>query len=267
MTDETNEKSEMNGPGSRLFFSLKGVDIDDEAALEAFAQRVWQHATNEWGTTLNDSISTTSSTTSTKKGPATVLTSNYTDAIAYATALHGISTRKGTDVTYLCHLLGVSSLVLEAGGSEDEAIAGLLHDAVEDAGGIPRLDDIRVRFGPAVADIVEACSDSFDEEWKKQVDYIERKEAYLHHLEDPSTDPRAVLVSIADKVHNARATVTDLERYGVDVLDKFNAPDRDLVLWYYGELLRIAYARGVTDVLTIPLQIATVTIAEYLTRG
>jgi len=258
VTDEKNETNDVNGTASRLFFSLQGVDIDDDAALEAFAQRVWQQATNEWRTTMTNN-------TSTKTGPSTVLTSNYTDAVAYANALHGISVRKGTDVTYLCHLLGVSSLVLEAGGSEDEAIAGLLHDAVEDAGGIPRLDDIRVRFGPTVADIVEACSDSFDEEWKKRVDYIERKEAYLQHLEDPSTDPRAVLVSIADKVHNARATVTDLERYGVEVLDKFNTPDRDLVLWYYGELLRIAYARGVTDVLTIPLGIATVTIAEYLT--
>ncbi len=259
----TKTRSQWRGPSgarpgsdSKLLFSLQGVDLHDDDALDAFARRVWEHATNEWGNTM-----------STTSGPSTVLTAKYTEAVAYATALHGISVRKGTKTTYMCHLLGVSSLVLEAGGTEDEAIAGLLHDAVEDAGGLPRLADIRIRFGCTVADIVEACSDSFDEEWKKRVGYVERKQAYLDHLEDPETDSRAVLVSIADKVHNARATVTDLERSGVTVPDKFNAPNRGLILWYYEELLRIALARGVTDVLTIPLGIATATIKAYESQG
>lgn len=198
-------------------------------------------------------------------GPSTRLTAKFSDAVAYAAVIHGTQVRKGTDVTYLSHLLGVASLVLEAGGTQDEAIAGLLHDAVEDAGGLPRLEDIRVRFGDVVADIVLACSDSVDEEWKARTPYIERKQRYLDHLADPATSPRAVLVSIADKVHNARATVTDLERYGVSVLEKFNTPNRGLVGWYYRELLRIGRERGVTDVLTIPLALAVEVIEGYLT--
>lgn len=197
--------------------------------------------------------------------PSTVLTVKFSDAVAYAASIHGTQVRKGTDVTYLSHLLGVASLVLEAGGTQEEAIAGLLHDAVEDAGGLPRLEDIRVRFGDDVADIVKACSDSVDEGWKARTPYIERKQRYLDHLEDPATSPRAVMVSIADKVHNARATVTDLERYGVAVLEKFNAPNRGLVGWYYRELLRIGRERGVTEVLTIPLALAVEVIEGYLT--
>ncbi len=243
----------------RLLFSTKGVDLSDDASIEAFATRVWEVAAAAW----NGGEMTTRGS----DGPSTVLTDRYVAAVAYACALHGTDVRKGTDVTYLCHLLGVSSLVLEAGGSEDEAIAGLLHDAVEDAGGLPRLADIRARFGDIVGDIVLACSDSTDEAWKASVDYWERKQAYLHHLEDAGTDPRAVLVSIADKVHNARATVTDLTRSGVAVLDKFNAPDRSLILRYYTELLRIAKARQVPDTLTIPLSLAVAMIAEYVDEG
>ena len=230
--------------GRKLLFSLQGVDLHDDDALEAFALRVWQAAANEWGSTMND-----------KPGPSTVLTDKYTAALAYAMALHGASVRKGTNVTYMCHLIGVSSLVLEAGGTQDQAIAGLLHDAVEDAGGLARARDIRVRFGDEVADIVLACSDSVDEEWKKTVDYCERKQQYLDHLEHKA-DPAAVLVSIADKVHNVRATVTDVHRYGVEVLDKFNTPTRRSVVWYYTELLRIAQVRGVSEALTVPLAIA-----------
>lgn len=184
----------------------------------------------------------------------TVLTDRYTAAVAYAAAIHATHVRKGTDTTYLCHLLGVSALVLEAEGSEDEAIAGLLHDAVEDAGGLPRADDIRVRFGDRVADIVLACSDSVDEERKRTVGYWERKQAYLDHLE-ATADLRAVLVSIADKVHNARAIVTDLERTGPEVLTKFNG-SADEIKRYYSELLRIAETKGVPDTLVIPLRLA-----------
>ena len=229
----------------RLIFPLQGVDIHDDDELEKFAHRAWRAATDEWENTMND-----------RPGPSTFLTDKYTAALAYATALHGLTERKGTKVTYMCHLIGVSGLVLEAGGSEDEAIAGLLHDAVEDAGGLPRLADIRARFGDTVADIVLACSDSVDEKWRASAGYCTRTQQYLDHLEDPDTDPRAVLVSIADKVHNARATVSDVRRYGVEVLDKFNTPTRRSVVWYYTELLRIALARGVTEALTVPLGIA-----------
>jgi (p)ppGpp synthase/HD superfamily hydrolase len=161
----------------------------------------------------------------------------------------------------MSHLLGVSSLVIEAGGDEDLAIAALLHDAVEDAGGLPRLADVRARFGDRVADIVLACSDSTDEEWKRSVSYEERKQKYLDHLADAPDD--VVLVSTADKLHNARAIVTDLKRYGADVLSKFNGTP-DQVLWYYEQCYAIANTRKVTEALTIPLELALVEVRTFL---
>jgi (p)ppGpp synthase/HD superfamily hydrolase len=194
--------------------------------------------------------------------PHVVLTDRYAQAVAYSSIIHATDTRKGTNISYMSHLLGVSSLVIEAGGNEDEAIAGLLHDAVEDAGGLPRLEDIRTRFGDLVADIVLACSDSTDEEWKRTVGYWPRKQAYLDHLE-ATADERAVLVSIADKTHNARAIVTDLERSGYAVLKKFNGTPAE-VLKYYDECLRIGISKNVPDTLTIPLGLAVGTIREYV---
>ena len=113
-----------------------------------------------------------------------------------------------------------------------------------------------------VAEIVLACSDSTDEEWKKTVDYWERKQAYLDHLE-ASTDERAVLVSIADKVHNARAIVTDLQRKGAAVLDKFNG-DAGEILTYYVECLRIGEAKNVPDELLWPLHTAVLEIDRHV---
>lgn len=199
------------------------------------------------------------------KSTATVLTDTYTQAVAYATAIHATQVRKGTTVLYATHLLGVSSLVLEAGGSEDEAIAGLLHDAVEDCGGLPRAADVRARFGDRVADIVLACSDSTDEEWKRTVNYWERKQAYLDHLES-TDDERAVLVSIADKVHNARAIVTDLQRHGVGVLDKFTGSPGE-ILTYYVECLRIAEFKNVPEALLWPLFAAIVELDAFVMGG
>jgi len=194
--------------------------------------------------------------------PHVILTDRYAQAVAYASIIHATDTRKGTNISYMSHLLGVSSLVIEAGGNEDEAIAGLLHDAVEDAGGIPRLEDVRARFGVRVADIVLACSDSTDEEWKRTVGYWPRKQAYLDHLE-ATADERAVLVSIADKTHNARAIVTDLERSSYAVLKKFNGTP-DEVLKYYEECLRIGILKNVPGTLTIPLRLAVDTIRRYV---
>lgn len=190
-----------------------------------------------------------------------VMTDRFTTAVAYATAIHAPHVRKGTSVPYIAHLLGVASLVLEAGGSEDEAIAGLLHDAVEDCGGLPRLADVRARFGDVVADIVLACSDSTDEEWKRTVDYGVRKRAYLEHL--AKADPAAVLVSTADKVHNARAIVTDLQRFGPGVLSKFNG-SRDQILEYYHGVLRIAESKEMPPALLWPLRTAVAQLEEAL---
>ena len=190
--------------------------------------------------------------------PHVVLTDRYTAAVAYASTIHAHQTRKGGDNTaYMAHLLGVSALVIEAGGDEDEAIAGLLHDAVEDAGGLPRLADISLRFGDTVASIVGACSDSTDAEWKRRTPYWQRKQAYLDHLEDPQTSGRAVMVSTADKVHNARATITDLRIHGPQALHKFNGTPGE-VLTYYVECLRIAEDRQMPEVLLWPLYEAVV---------
>lgn len=111
------------------------------------------------------------------KSSAPILTPRYVDAVGYATAIHATQVRKGTSVPYIAHLLAVSSLVLEAGGDEDEAIAGLLHDSVEDCGGLARAADVRARFGDRVADIVLGCSDSTDERWKSSVGYWTRSVA------------------------------------------------------------------------------------------
>ena len=201
--------------------------------------------------------------------PHVVLTDRYAQAVAYASIIHATDTRKGTNISYMSHLLGVSSLVIEAGGTEDEAIAGLLHDAVEDAGGLPRLEDIRAHFGDRVADIVLACSDSTEEGWKRTVGYWPRKQAYLDHLE-ATADERAVLVSIADKVHNARAIVTDIKQAELrgerQALSKFNGT-ADETLRYYAELSRIGARKHVPETLTIPLLMAVEAIREYVGAG
>ena len=194
-----------------------------------------------------------------------VLTARYAHAVEYAGVIHATQTRKGTNIAYISHLLGVSSLVLEAGGNEDEAIAGLLHDAVEDCGGLPRLADVRARFGDRVADIVLACSDSTDEEWKKVTSYWERKCRYLDHLE-ATGDDRAVLVSIADKAHNARALVTDLHLHGIAVLGKFNGTPDEIVK-YYTECLRIARHRGIPGAVVDPLATAVSEIERLVVRS
>jgi (p)ppGpp synthase/HD superfamily hydrolase len=234
---------------SRRSFDVSGIDWDDEASIHQWARNVWTLVTNEWGNHMPET-------------PSTVLTDEYTKAVAYATDLHASQTRKGNTIPYAAHLLGVSSLVLEAGGTQSEAIAGLLHDAVEDCGGLSTLEVIRSRFGDRVAEIVLACSDSTDEDWKRTVGYWERKQAYLDHLES-TADERAVLVSMADKVHNARAIVTDLQRSGAGVLDKFNGRPEE-ILTYYVECLRIAETKSVPDSLLWPLYTAVLEIDEYV---
>ena len=158
-------------------------------------------------------------------------------ALSLARELHAQQLRKGTDIPYIAHLLGVTSLVLEDGGSEEEAIAALLHDAVEDQGGDKTLKLIRHRFGAKVAEIVEGCSDTDatpKPPWKK------RKEAYIHHLAHAK---KGVLrVSLADKLHNARAILFDLELVGEAVWDRFKA-GRAETIWYYESLVDAFAAR------------------------
>ncbi|HMV32654.1 MAG: HD domain-containing protein [Gemmatimonadales bacterium] len=154
----------------------------------------------------------------------------YSAALAFASELHGGQLRKGTTIPYVAHLLSVSALVLEAGGDEDAAIAALLHDAVEDQGGRPMLERIRARFGDAVAEIVEACTDA---EVTPKPPWRQRKEAYLASI--PHKSAPALLVSIADKVHNAGAILRDYTQLGDAVWARF-AGGREGTLWYYRSL-------------------------------
>ena len=157
--------------------------------------------------------------------------SKFEEALVFATRLHSDQFRKGTTIPYITHLLGVASLVGEAGGTEAEVIAGLLHDAVEDQGGPPTLDQIRELFGDDVAEIVIGCSDT-DEVPKPP--WKQRKEAYIAHLAHAS--PSMLLVSCADKLHNARAILTDYRKVGDKIWDRFNATMEE-TLWYYDSLV------------------------------
>jgi GTP pyrophosphokinase len=156
----------------------------------------------------------------------------FEDALIYAAQVHAAQTRKGTQTPYITHLMAVAALVGEYGGSEDEVIAALLHDAPEDQGGQPRLDDIRRRFGTTVGDIVEGCSDTFEQ---PKPPWRARKEAYLKHLVTAS--PGVRLVSAADKLHNARSLVADLRRHGTAVFERFNGKQEGTLL-YYREVVR-----------------------------
>jgi (p)ppGpp synthase/HD superfamily hydrolase len=151
-------------------------------------------------------------------------------AFRYAAEKHEGQARKQTSVPYLSHLMAVASLVLEAGGDEEMAIAALLHDVVEDCGGMRRLRDVRKRFGDRVANIVEGCTDSFSDpklEWKQ------RKDDYLEHVKHADFETR--LVSAADKLHNVRTILTDYRKDGEKIWERFSGK-KDGTLWYYRAL-------------------------------
>jgi len=163
-----------------------------------------------------------------------VLTERFHRALVFAAELHADQLRKGDGRTpYVAHLLGACSIVLENGGDEDEAIAALLHDAIEDQGGAAAREAIHDAFGDRVAAIVDACSDT-DETPKPP--WRQRKEAYLAHL--PDATPSARLVSAADKLHNARAILRDYHRLGEEVWDRFRGGKQGS-LWYYRSLVAI----------------------------
>jgi (p)ppGpp synthase/HD superfamily hydrolase len=165
------------------------------------------------------------------------LTEHFDRAVRYANRIHADQTRKGTDVPYMTHLLGVASLVLENGAqSEEEVIGALLHDAAEDQGGRPRLEDIREQFGEQVAHIVDACTDSYE---SPKPPWRERKEAYVTHVRErvePGGDEPALRVSLADKLHNARAILADVRESGDAVFERFNGK-KDGTIWYYAALV------------------------------
>lgn len=158
-------------------------------------------------------------------------TARFEEALVYAARLHAAQTRKGSGIPYVAHLLSVAALVLEDGGGEDEAIAGLLHDAIEDQGGAPTREEIRRRFGARVADIVDGCTDA---ETMPKPPWRERKERYLVHLRHAPAEVRRV--SAADKLHNARAILADFRAHGEALWDRFSG-GRAGTLWYYRTLV------------------------------
>lgn len=178
-----------------------------------------------------------------------LLTERFTRAVDYVRVAHAAHYRKGSGIPYIYHLLGVSSLVIEFGGSEDQAIAGLLHDVIEDCGA-HHGPLVRDAFGENVARIVLACTDGTAEEKAehadaeaKRLDWVRRKQAYLQHLAE--ADDEVLLVSGCDKLHNARAIVQDLQdpAVGEAVFGRFSG-GRDGTLWYYASLHEIFSTRG-----------------------
>lgn len=167
-------------------------------------------------------------------GTPPALTERFLAAIALAQQVHGHVRRSGTEIPYLAHLLVVTGLVIEDGGDEDQAIAAMLHDAVEDGGGRPMLERIRRSFGSPVAVIVEACSDTVDLDESES--WIERKRRYLTHLPDVCEDS-ILRVALADKVHNARSIVRDYREEGHALWERFTQKTARDQLWYYGGLL------------------------------
>ena len=166
--------------------------------------------------------------------PGTYLTHRYILAVQYAVHLHIADVRKGTTIPYATHVLQVSGLVLEFGGTEDEAIGGLLHDAAEDAGGEPILAYVLAEFGPSVEQIVRENSDSITESKAFKAPWRERKEKYLSEIKHKS--PSALLVSVCDKIHNVRALNHESRTQGEAHWTRFNAPKDELV-WYYQSLV------------------------------
>ena len=159
--------------------------------------------------------------------PFVKLASRFSDALAFAAELHGGQERKVSGVPYLAHLLAVAAIVLEHGGTEDEAIAALLHDAIEDQGGPAVREEIRRRFGDRVAEIVDGCSDT-DETPKPP--WEDRKKAHLDRLRHAG--PSTLLVVAADKLHNARALLRQYRIQGEALWVQFRG-GRKGTMWYF----------------------------------
>jgi len=183
------------------------------------------------------------STQKVKLGP------RFLRAFQFAAEKHSGQTRKASSIPYLAHLMGVASLVLEAGGDEDLAIAALLHDVVEDCGGAPMLKEVRRRFGGRVAKVVDGCTDA---DTYPKPPWRERKENYIRHLKKADADTR--LVSAADKLNNVRSIVSDYREVGESVWSRFNG-GREGTLWYY-RTLRDEFLRHRPNRITRQLELA-----------
>ncbi|MEA5616759.1 HD domain-containing protein [Cronbergia sp. UHCC 0137] len=160
-----------------------------------------------------------------------MITERFTNALTYATQLHIKQVRKGSGVPYIAHLLGVASIALEHGANEDEAIAALLHDAIEDQGGVATREEIRRRFGDNVTAIVEGCTDA---DTTPKPPWRFRKEEYIAHLSNASSS--VLLVSAADKLYNAQSIVKDYRIVGEALWERFQG-GKEGILWYYRALV------------------------------
>ena len=170
------------------------------------------------------------------------LTGQFAKAMVYAERKHHNQVRKGGDIPYVGHLLSVAGLVINDNGSEAQAIAALLHDAVEDQGGAETLQEIKANFGEEVARIVEECSDT---DKTPKPPWQERKQDYINHLGVVGED--TLLVSVADKLDNARSMRRDYNEHGSALWQRFTVKNPDDHLWYYGGLLDAYRARGLNS--------------------
>ena len=169
-----------------------------------------------------------------------MLTERLSQALALAIEAHNGQFRKETTIPYIAHPMAVASIALEYGADEDQAMAALLHDAVED-GGANYAEIIRSKFGDRVADIVNGCTDGVPDNNGIKPPWKQRKESYIAHLTSASDD--VLLVSGSDKLHNARAIVSDLQNIGVTVFDRFSS-SKEQTLWYYQSLADIFKTRN-----------------------
>ncbi|MBE9225534.1 HD domain-containing protein [Phormidium sp. LEGE 05292] len=188
-----------------------------------------------------------------------VLSERFAEALVFATQLHATQVRKGSGVPYITHLLGVTSIALEYGANEDEAIAALLHDAIEDQGGAKTREEIRRRFGDNVTAIVDGCTDS---EIVPKPPWRERKEIFIASL--ATALPSVLLVSAADKLHNSRSILKDYRELGEPVWQRFKG-GREGSLWYYKSLVE-AYRQVYFSPLIDELE-RVVTELDYLANG
>lgn len=172
-----------------------------------------------------------------------MLSERFTDALTFATQLHATQTRKASGVPYIAHLLAVASIALEHGANEDEAIAALLHDAIEDQGGAATREEIRRRFGDTVTEIVDGCTDA---DTTPKPPWRPRKEAYIAHIPTASASVR--LVSAADKLHNARSILNDYRIIGDSVWNRFQG-GKTGTLWYYRSMLDAFRKAGSTPLI------------------
>lgn len=171
------------------------------------------------------------------------LSEQFTEALTFATQLHANQIRKGSGVPYVAHLLAVASIALEYGANEEEAIAALLHDAIEDCGGAATREEIRRRFGDKITEIVDGCTDA---DTIPKPPWRQRKEAYIAHIPTASASVR--LVSAADKLHNAQSILRDYRLLGEELWQRFHG-GKEGTLWYYRSLIEAFRANESTPII------------------